>query len=209
MDTQTTGECMVWPGHRIFCGSNAFPIIFPLLSPVEAEEIIASFHVMDHPAASVTRLEILKARLGRPAKTESNLDTSTKMWQTLLVHSRFARYTSPTSLRDDLLGIMANIYWTFQPKGIFPADLPCELDKNAAETFHHLLCLNTLDALRAGRSVYPEADVYPSVTLADCEQCLATLLFHTKEKRREVFGTLAVVLGPLISLYEYEAKRPL
>ncbi|CDR48952.1 RHTO0S21e02366g1_1 [Rhodotorula toruloides] len=126
MDTQTTGECMVcgreakhrcsacrkagidlffcssehqrlvWPGHRIFCGSNAFPIIFPLLSPVEAEEIIASFHVMDHPAASVTRLEILKARLGRRELSEREVVD--------LIHWSQPPRQSPTSTRPRRCG---------------------------------------------------------------------------------------------------------
>ncbi|BGO91163.1 hypothetical protein NBRC10512_005743 [Rhodotorula toruloides] len=35
---------LVWPGHRFFCGPNAFPLCFPFLSDEELELIIKNLH---------------------------------------------------------------------------------------------------------------------------------------------------------------------
>ncbi|BGO96383.1 hypothetical protein JCM10021v2_000015 [Rhodotorula toruloides] len=183
---------LVWPGHRIFCGSNAFPIIFPLLSQAEAADFIFNLHTKDHEEVPVTRFQWLKGNLGRDELTEREvidlickvteatkepgLDPTTPMSQSLLLHSRFGRYIDTTCFRDHVVGLTANSYWTYQGQGIYPFGLPSELDKKGAETFHHILCLNTLDALRAGRSVYPEAEAIPAITVADY---LATTAFET------------------------------
>ncbi|PRQ72368.1 hypothetical protein AAT19DRAFT_16292 [Rhodotorula toruloides] len=125
------------------------------------------------------------------------------MSQSLLLHSRFGRYIDTTCFRDHVVGLTANSYWTYQGQGIYPFGLPSELDKKGAETFHHILCLNTLDALRAGRSVYPEAEAIPAITVADCQRCLSAVLLRAKEKRGQaMFDTLAAVFAPLVSRYE-------
>lgn len=36
----------MWPGHRLFCGPNAFPVVFPLLSP---EELNVALQYLDKP----------------------------------------------------------------------------------------------------------------------------------------------------------------
>ncbi|BGP31556.1 hypothetical protein JCM10296v2_003328 [Rhodotorula toruloides] len=42
-------ECqkLVWRGHKLFCGANAFPLVLPFLTPAEAETAIAN---LDKPA---------------------------------------------------------------------------------------------------------------------------------------------------------------
>ncbi|BGP31558.1 hypothetical protein JCM10296v2_003330 [Rhodotorula toruloides] len=178
---------LVWPGHRYFCGSNAFPIVFPLLSHAEAATAIENLRMRCVPESPLTRLELLKHRMGRGelldqevirlirqaciGATTSDIDLATEMWQTLLVYTRVSGKTDTASFRDYLIGVAAKLYKKLEPQRVFGSStsfsIPNDCDKDAAQTFHHIVVHSTLDAIRICRSAYPELDSHPDITVED------------------------------------------
>lgn len=55
----------VWPGHRVFCGPNAFPIAFTPLSQAETADIVANLDTVGSaPFATSDPVSLLELALG-------------------------------------------------------------------------------------------------------------------------------------------------
>ncbi|KAK4334121.1 Proteophosphoglycan 5 [Rhodotorula toruloides] len=210
---------MVWQGHKLFCGPNAFPFSFPLLSETEASDIIAS---LEQPVAraeeSCTRsanvMEELKAHLSWPDATKTDLieliTSSTDVpapsaspaldkLPALLVWSRYATlatHRTTDSFRQFLLQGMAGFYALLFGAGALPPVLPQDLDVRSARLLHQMLCFMTLHAAYSPPCPFAGEALPPPSTSQDCKRCVTALMQYAgKTFGLEYLQKLSVAFG--------------
>ncbi|BGO91118.1 hypothetical protein NBRC10512_005788 [Rhodotorula toruloides] len=159
---------LVWPGHRIFCGSQAFPVSFPLLSKAEVASIVGNLDktifcpTIDGQEVQITLMDHIRQAalpgMGVPETLTLILGTSEESTarpvfrnnpgkqQELLLFLRMSTESciGTTSLRDGILTGLSRLCLCLTDKGIMPY-VP-EYERNQAELFHRFVVFHTLTA---------------------------------------------------------------
>ncbi|CDR48919.1 RHTO0S21e01640g1_1 [Rhodotorula toruloides] len=142
-------QTLVWPGHRSFCGKNAFPVRFPLLSKNEALDIIPNVEV-----------PLLRFNLGNGEEKHSLLT----FFQTFLhpqvtrqeLASRIWAITETDDGRANEVVVMAKANQALLYKARFSAS-PCANDKPLKELVITLVTQLCCDLNEVGLfPVFPE-----------------------------------------------------
>ncbi|KAJ8294835.1 hypothetical protein OF846_001911 [Rhodotorula toruloides] len=164
-------QTLVWPGHRSFCGKNAFPVRFPLLSKNEALDIIPNvevpllrfnlgngeekhslltfFQTFLHP--QVTRQELAR-RIWAITETDDGRANEVAVMatanQALLYKARF--FASPCAndkpLKDLVITLVTHLCCDLSEVDLFPV-FPDMYAKRQAELFHHIVAFETFASI--------------------------------------------------------------
>ncbi|BGO91117.1 hypothetical protein NBRC10512_005789 [Rhodotorula toruloides] len=142
-------QTLVWPGHRSFCGKNAFPVRFPLLSKNEALDIIPNVEV-----------PLLRFNLGNGEEKHSLLT----FFQTFLhpqvtrqeLASRIWAITETDDGRANEVVVMAKANQALLYKARFSAS-PCANDKPLKELVITLVTQLCCDLNETFASIFYQA----------------------------------------------------
>ncbi|EGU11952.1 RNA binding protein [Rhodotorula toruloides ATCC 204091] len=155
-------QTLAWTGHRLFCGSCAFPVLFPLLSPDEATSALQNLdkhnqvYLFEGTVYSATAAEVAAVRCGISKKELKSLiragtECTTKR---LPLHHRklqFAIYLArrahdlfpfKASIRDDILCSASKKHAELEDD-VLPWHL-LDANRSQATLFHALVCLITI-----------------------------------------------------------------
>ncbi|GAA6030962.1 hypothetical protein NBRC10512_005822 [Rhodotorula toruloides] len=159
IDLFCSPECqkLVWRGHKLFCGANAFPLVLPFLTPAEAETAIANLDKpaipiddkdkeRDVPISQVARSEAIQTRTHGPPHN-----------------------VGEGSFRVDVLNWLLKQHQDLFNNAILPAHMR---NANRAQTtlLHDLVCLLTL--VRVGRSADGDVAEAQFQSVASCMKAL-------------------------------------
>ncbi|BGP07519.1 hypothetical protein JCM10049v2_003357 [Rhodotorula toruloides] len=170
IDLFCSPECqkLVWRGHKLFCGANAFPLVLPFLTPAEAETAIANLDKpaipiddkdkeRDVPISQVARSEAIQTRTHDPSETIIML--------ALAANRVDEGPFSEGSFRVDVLNWLLKQHQDLFNNAILPAHMR---NANRAQTtlLHGLVCLLTL--VRVGRSADGDVAEAQFQSVASC-----------------------------------------